>query len=75
MSCLFWTNSWYARNRVAAKLRRVVGYLQNQVPYTLRNLEAIELMDAARRSVKYDHGIVYAGGLKQFRPKREEETK
>jgi hypothetical protein len=25
------------------------------------------LVDAARRAVKYDHGIVYAGGLKKFR--------
>ena len=68
-SCLWWTNSWYARNRVAAKLQRTVEHLKHRSGQPC-DYDAMALIAAARRAVKYDHGLVYAGGLKQYRPTR-----
>jgi len=66
MSNLFWTNSWYSRNRVVARLLRVQDYLIHRAGRPC-NYDAVALVGAARYAVKYDHGIFYAGGLKKFK--------
>lgn len=68
MSCLFWTNSLFARHRVVRKLGRAIEHLKHCSLPT--DWDAIELLDAARRAVKYDHGVVYSGGLKKYRRAR-----